>query len=131
MMKRKTSKPEDLSVEISFLEGLRSQMPGDSSVLKLLGDDYTQAGRIQEGLEVDLQLAALFPADPMVYFNLACSHSLVGDLKASAQALCRAIRLGYDDWDWMREDTDLANLRRSEEFLAVTFLVEGRYGQKV
>ncbi len=130
-MKKKISKPDDLSVEIAFLEGLRGQMPQDTCVLKLLGDDYTTAGRIQAGLEVDLQLASLLPADPTVHYNLACSHSLVGELRESAQALCRAIRLGYDEWDWMRKDEDLDNLRHSVEYVSVTSLVESRCGQKV
>ena len=84
---------EDLSVEIQFLEGLRTSMPADLDALRILADDYTQAGRWQEGLNADLELARLCPNDSLVHYNLACSYSLLDQLKESAQALARAIQM--------------------------------------
>lgn len=118
------SKNNDLSVEIAFLEGLHRQMPEDLEVLKLLGDDYTKVGRWEEGLEIDRELARLQPEDPLVHYNLACSLSLVGRLKDSAEILARAILLGYQEWKWMQQDPDLENLRKSKEFHSIATLLE-------
>jgi hypothetical protein len=116
-MKKPNSKEHhDLSIEISFLEGLRNRMPQDSEVLKVLGDNYTKARRLQDGLSIDLELAQLIPDDPVVHYNLACSLSLLGKLSESANALKKAVQLGYREWDWMMKDQDLENLRKSPEF---------------
>ncbi len=121
-MKRPSN--DDLSIEISFLQGLRSRMPHDPELLKLLGDDYTRAGRWKEGLEIDLELGHLLPRDSMVQYNLACSLSLLGRLKESAKALARAIQFGYSDLDYLRRDPDLENLRKSMEFSPVEALLK-------
>jgi len=121
-MKRPSN--DDLSVEISFLQGLRSRMPHDPELLKLLGNDYTRVGRWKEGLEIDLELGRILPRDSMVQYNLACSLSLLGRLKESAQALARAIQLGYSDLDYLRRDPDLENLRKSKEFTTIAALLK-------
>jgi hypothetical protein len=57
---RKQSKepnPRELDVEITFLEGLIRRDPGYVDALQVLGDDYTQRGRFEEGLQVDQKLA--------------------------------------------------------------------------
>ncbi len=123
-MKRLQSNDHELSVELSLLEGLRKRMPEDKEVLKILAEDYTRVGRWQEGLEVDLKLSLLIPDDPMVHYNLACSLSLVNRVKESAKALTRAIELGYREWDWLRKDPDLENLRKSRDFIQVTKLLK-------
>lgn len=124
-MKKKESK-DNLAVEISFLEGLFKRMPDDLEILKLLGDDYTKSGRWEKGLEIDLELARLQPKDLLIQYNLACSLSLMGRLKESAEALARAILLGYREWEWMQQDPDLENLRNSKEFGFIAALLENR-----
>jgi tetratricopeptide (TPR) repeat protein len=115
-MKKPSADKYDLSVEIEFLQGLRAQMPHDLELLKILGDDYTKAGLYEEGLNVDLELARLLPDDAVVHYNLACSFSILQRLKEAANALIKAIKLGYTEWEWLENDTDLKNLRESEEF---------------
>jgi len=119
---------EDLSVEIQFLEGLRASMPADLDALRILADDYTKAGRWQEGLDADLELARLCPHDSLVHYNLACSYSLLERLKESVHALSRAIHLGYREWDWLQKDPDLQNLRKSREFALVSGLIANQSG---
>jgi tetratricopeptide (TPR) repeat protein len=115
-VKKTSLDKQDLTVEISFLQGLRLAMPHDSELLKILGDDYTKAGRFEEGLEIDLELARLLPYDSVVFYNLACSYSILKKLKESAETLIKAIKLGYTDFDWLQKDSDLKNLRDSSEY---------------
>ncbi len=113
--KKAKPSPEDLQaldVEIGFLEGLLRGQPGWVEALKLLGDAYTQRGRIQDGLRVDEELASLCPEDPEVHYNLACSLSLAHRFDQAFAALDRAFQLGYSDLDWLSKDPDLANLRK-------------------
>ncbi len=65
---------------------------------------------------MDRKLSLLRPENPIVHYNLACSYSLVGDVPESFEAIKRAIRLGYDDFQYMAQDPDLSNLRQDERF---------------
>ncbi|MCZ7592568.1 MAG: hypothetical protein M5U15_10670 [Kiritimatiellae bacterium] len=103
-------------IELEFLEGVRRRVPGHEPVLQALGHLYTRVGRIEDGLEVDRELTKLEPSDPQNWYNLACSHALLGEREAALAALERAINLGYDDADWMREDEDLLSLRSDPAF---------------
>ena len=84
--------------------------------LQILGDHYTQRGRIIEGLKVDERLARLEPKNPLVFYNLACSYSLSGEVEHAASALEKALELGYRDFDWLAKDPDLKTLRTHASF---------------
>ncbi len=111
---KKMSRKEvrDLSVKISFLEGLVDRDPQYVEALQLLGDHYTQRGEFEHSLKVDKQLSRLEPRNPLVFYNLACSHSLNGEVDRAARALERALALGYRDFKWLAKDPDLRKLRQ-------------------
>ena len=93
VVKKKLTSQElnDLGVEIGFLEALVRRDARYVDALQLLGDDYTRAGRFDEGLSVDEQLAQLRPDDALVHYNLACSYSLTARCDAALAALERAV----------------------------------------
>ena len=109
-MKRQESK--DLDVKIQFMEGIVRRDPEYIEALQLLGDHYTQRGRYEQGLKVDEQLSRLEPKNPLVFYNLACSYSLIGEVDAAATALEKALVLGYRDFKWLAKDPDLRTLRK-------------------
>jgi tetratricopeptide (TPR) repeat protein len=115
--KSKEPNPRELDVEISFLEGLVRRDPAYVDALQLLGDDYTQRGRFQDGLQVDQKLTELDPRNPLSYYNLACSLSLTGKIDEAARALDSALDLGYRDFKWMSRDPDLKALRKHEQYV--------------
>ena len=102
----------DLDIKIRFMEGLVRRDPDYVDALQLLGDHYTQHGRYTDGLKVDEHLAQLEPHDPLVFYNLACSCSLIGQFDRAAFALQKALQLGYRDFNWLARDPDLRELRR-------------------
>lgn len=108
-------------IEIGFLEGVHRRVGSQPQVLEALGGLYTQVGRYQEGLHTDIQLSRLQPRTPHVWYNLACSHALLGQADAAFAALELAIRLGYDQADWMLQDEDLHSIRSDPRF---TLLVQ-------
>jgi hypothetical protein len=61
---------------------------------------------------VDQQLSRLQPRNPLVFYNLACSHSLNGELDQAAVALEKALAFGYRDFKWLARDPDLLQLRQ-------------------
>jgi tetratricopeptide (TPR) repeat protein len=106
----------DLDIKIQFMEGLVRRDPDYVDALQLLGDHYTQNGRHLDGLKVDEHLARLEPRSPVVFYNLACSCSLIGQFDRAASALETALQLGYRDFRWLAKDPDLQPLRQQPIF---------------
>lgn len=105
-----------LDFEITFYERLLKTAPNMVEALTILAENYTLAGKYMKGLKTDRKLAKLKPDDETVFYNLACSYSLLNMLEASLQALKKAISLGYDDFEHLQKDPDLENLRTSDHF---------------
>jgi tetratricopeptide (TPR) repeat protein len=117
--KTKRRESKDLDVKIQFMEGIVRRDPEYIEALQLLGDHYTQRGKYQEGLKVDERLSRLEPANPLVFYNLACSYSLIGEVDLAVTALDKALGLGYRDFKWLAKDPDLKTLRKHPLFRTI------------
>jgi len=115
-MPRRTKSEALLEFEISFYEKLLRAYPDFVDVLVPLGDAYSRRGLHEKGLEVDLRLARLRGNDPLTWYNLACSYSLLKRLDEAIDALRRSIELGYGDLHHLQKDPDLVNLRQSQKY---------------
>ncbi len=102
--------------ELEFLQRIGKRLPEDTEVLRALGDLYTRTGATAEGLRVDERLSHLCGDDPLVWYNLACSFSLSKRNDEALDALGRATDLGYDDYEWMKKDSDLSGLHGDPRF---------------
>lgn len=119
----------DVDFEIHFIEGVLKNSPDFVQALTALGDLYTRKCFYDKGLEIDRKLAELKPFDPLVFYNLSCSYSLLHELEKSFEALRRAVKYGYKDFTYMEGDSDLINLRQDNRFQQ--FLAEVKQGKKV
>ena len=115
-MPRRTKSEALLEFEISFYEKLLRAYPDFVDVLVPLGDAYTRRGLHDKGLQVDLRLTRLRNNDPLTWYNLACSYSLLKRLDESLDALRRSVELGYGDLTHLQNDPDLVNLRQSQKY---------------
>ena len=115
-MPRRTKSEALLEFEISFYEKLLRAYPDFVDVLVPLGDAYTRRGLHEKGLQVDLRLTRLRGNDPLTWYNLACSYSLLKRLDESLDALRRSVELGYGDLTHLQNDPDLVNLRQSQKY---------------
>lgn len=61
----------------------------------------------------------LSPNSPSVRYNYASLHSLRGDIDLALDEMDAALARGFSDYDALRLDPDLNNLRRSPEFRKV------------
>ena len=119
-----SKKRDDIEFEIDFFENILKDAPDFIEALTAIGDLYTKAGYWQKGLEIDVKLTKLRPEDPLVFYNLACSYALLNQTRSALAALSRAIDLGYNDFQYLREDPDLENLLKDEQVRAFLVQVE-------
>ena len=112
--------PED-EAEVRLLEGVRRRCPDDDRVWRALAELYSRVGRYEDGLAEDLKLVRAFPREPGVWYNLACSHALLGQVDDAFKALSEAVKRGYDNVEWLLNDEDLELIRNDPRF---TLLLE-------
>ena len=120
--------PFEAKFERELYEAAAESDPEDVIVLMLLGNLYTQQGLLEKGLAVDQRLVSMAPEESVFHYNLACSHSLLGDLDPAFEALRRAIQLGYDDREHLQHDSDLENLRCDRRYDELLALLQGPNG---
>lgn len=114
--------PENLrenKQELEFLQAVARRLPEDTCILRALGDLYTRTGAYADGLRVDERLSRLCAEDPVIWYNLACSLALSDRIDDALDALGRAVELGYDDYEWMKKDSDLTALRGDPRFESI------------
>ncbi|MDY7108863.1 MAG: PDZ domain-containing protein [Planctomycetota bacterium] len=75
--------------------------------------DYQRAANL---LEEHLKR---WPDDPDMIYNLACAYCRLGEAEKAGEALLRAVRAGFRDFEHMRTDPDLAAIRGEELFQAI------------
>jgi tetratricopeptide (TPR) repeat protein len=107
---------DEVKLELEFCESVLDTIPEDIDTLKVIGHRYTEAGEYEKGLIADLKLSKLQPQDPLVWYNLACSYSLLQKEEEAVRALQAAVDRGYDDLLHMESDKDLNNIRDEEAF---------------
>lgn len=115
-MPKRTKAVELLEFEISFYEKLVHAYPDFVDALVPLADAYTRRGLHDKGLQLDLRLTQLRSTDPMAWYNLACSYSLLHRIDDALEALRLALERGYSDLEFLGKDPDLADVRRSPKF---------------
>ena len=54
-----------------------------------------------------------------IYYNLTCIYSLLNNKTSSINYLKKAMDAGYNDYGHVQIDTDLDNIRKEEEFIAL------------
>ncbi len=114
--RRAVEKQTQLDFELDFFEGILRRNPDFIDVLRAHGNNLTLKCRYEDGLKIDRRLIELRPHDALAYYNLACSYSLLKKVDLSLRALRRSLELGYHDFRFLREDRDLASLRRDSRF---------------
>jgi hypothetical protein len=113
------STKSDIDFEIGFLESLHKRMQTDATVVEMLANVYTEVGRIDEGLEMDLKHVELEPENPTAHYNLACSLALKSFRIEALDSLRTALEMGFNDFSWMLKDPDLKSLSNDDGFHAL------------
>jgi tetratricopeptide (TPR) repeat protein len=94
------------------------------------GIKYLQIRRYERAIKEFQRVLELQPTNETAFYNLACAHSLKGDLEDALGALEQAIQNGFDDAEHMQKDSDLDPLRLDPRFHKLIQNLEGREPDK-
>ncbi|MHC5079811.1 MAG: TPR end-of-group domain-containing protein [Planctomycetota bacterium] len=109
------------TVEIDPHPNVRNQARRSLAKLALVrlnreGCRLMEKGKFAEAEAKFNEILELDPGNNIALYNLACSRSLQGDIDAAFDYLKAAIRNGFRNFEWAREDPDLENLRKDPRF---------------
>jgi tetratricopeptide (TPR) repeat protein len=93
----------------------------------LYKDDYIEArkhlaitwavmGRYQDAIDTLKAILSIKPGDPEAPYTIASIYARQDKVEMSLAWLKNAVSKGYDDWETLRKDANLANIRRTEYF---------------
>jgi tetratricopeptide (TPR) repeat protein len=108
-----------IDFEIDFFEALLGRVPDFAEVLRAQASNLTAKGRVKDGLRVDQSLVRIRPHDPTAHYNLACRYALLKQRDLALQTLRKAIELGYRDFRFMTQDSDLEAIQKDPRFRAM------------
>ncbi len=102
--------------EMTLLEGNQEKEPDRPEVLHKLAILYSQQDEYSKALDILHRLLKIQPDNPDVYYNIACIFSRQGDIENSIQWLEKSIHRGFRDWDLLKKDKDLDNIRKTKYY---------------
>jgi hypothetical protein len=107
VMHRATAR-EPVQDTVSKLETLYPDRP---QALHWLAHFESSSKQPERAYALTLAAAEIIPNDGDLLYDLACARSIAKDVPGGLGYLDRALKAGFQDWDWIDKDPDLAVLR--------------------
>ena len=81
-----------------------------------LSTTYLKAKDYDKALSTLQSLEKINPSHPLLHYNLACYYSLTEHTRDSLDSLKKAVQSGYKNFQEIKTDPDLENLRRDAAY---------------
>ncbi len=108
---------------LNLLPNYLLQNPDDSRARMFHAVTLAELGRKEEAIREGTQALELSPGDSVMLYNGTCLYSRLGEVKLAVETLRQAMAGGYENFGWMKHDSDLDPIRHDPEFIA---LMDGR-----
>ena len=106
-----------LKRSIQTLESLILVHPEDARAHLFLAVNLAEIGNTNKAKDEAKKALDINPTDPLMQYNASCFYSQMGDKKLAIESLRNAFMAGYQDYEWVKRDTDLENIRKEPEFI--------------
>lgn len=97
--------------------------PDDARAHIFLATTLVKLGRIEEAKFESARALELSPDDALMQYNGACFYARLNEKKTAIELLNKAIKTGWENYEWMKRDPDLDLIRNEPEYLK---LIEGK-----
>lgn len=104
-------KKGDLDHAVGFYKRALKNNPKFTPALQNLAIVYSQKGDNRAALDVFKQIIELNPDQNDTYYNIACIYAKQHKIDESVVWLKKAIDKGFKDWELLKSDHDMDNMR--------------------
>jgi len=94
-----------------------SKHPDDSRAHIFYATKLAESGKAAEAKVEGARALELSPNDTLMLYNVACLHSRLCEKQKSIEYLSKAFDNGYVNYDWLKRDPDLDNIRNEPAFI--------------
>ena len=106
-----------LALEQAGAFALVEDSPADrAALLVLIGNALLTDGAYEQAIAQYRRALEADPENQVAWYNVACALSLLNRIDEAMDALRKAVRFGYDDFEWMDNDADLENVRNDARY---------------
>ena len=110
-------KKEILKTSLDVYRRYLLKHPDDARAHLFFALTLLEDGNIDESKNEADKAIELNPTDPLMQYNTACFYSNVGEKNLAIDTLKNAMAAGYQDYEWIKRDSDLDNIRNEPKFL--------------
>jgi tetratricopeptide (TPR) repeat protein len=90
-----------------------SILPKRTKAMSRLVFVYSAQHELSKALDVLQNIRQIEPDNPGIYYNIACIYAKQNKTDKSVEWLKQAIEKGFHNWDLIKSDPDLANIRNT------------------
>ena len=94
-----------------------SQHPDDARAYIFFATVLVQLGRTEEAKFNGAKALELSPDDALMQYNGACFYARLNEKKLALEFMKKAVRTGWENYEWMKRDPDLDNIRNEPEYI--------------
>jgi len=98
---------------IDYYTNALSLQPEFPEVIYELAKLHVGRGEYEKALSLYDKMIAILPDDPVGYYNVACIYARQNKPEESVAWLKKAVTQGLNDWEHIKNDKDLDNIRNS------------------
>ena len=88
----------------------------DAEALQRKAMQHLRNKEYDKSIETYRKYLELKPNDEIALYNLACAYSLAGKKAEAVEYLRKSVEAGYSNFDHIKRDTDLDNIREEEGY---------------
>jgi tetratricopeptide (TPR) repeat protein len=109
-----------LDEAIEQYEKALSIQPDFTDAMNNLALAHVGKGEYDKALLLYRRIMGLQPSSYVAYYNTACLYAKQNEVEQAVDWLKQAVKRGFIDWDFLRTDGDLENIRHTAYFKRLT-----------
>jgi|GEM_PF-587146 len=109
-------KARDYDQAIREFSAIIGKYPDSSVAYNNRAAGYVRQNKFDKARDDLNKALQIDPSYPVTYYNLAALYALQKQSAPALASLDKALELGFNDYDFLRADPDLANIRKHPEF---------------
>jgi tetratricopeptide (TPR) repeat protein len=109
----------NLDTAVIFYRKAISLQSDHGEALNNLAEAFVRKKEYEQALTISKKLVDLYPDRPETYYNVACVYARQRQIEESIEWLRKAIERGYSNWEMIKTDQDLENIRHTKDYQAL------------